>query len=220
MEELVSIKNNKVVCTSLDVAESFGKAHNHVLRDIRQLECSEKFKQSNFGQGFITTTVNTIQPMYYMTKDGFTILVMGYTGKKAMEFKEKYIAAFNKMEKIITERKTADWQQARKNGKDIRLQETDTIKKLVEYAESQGSKHADKLYLVYTKLAKKIVEGCRDEIECMELIHLTTIERLILETIQQGMMQYMDYKLIYQICKERLIEYERVSTNKYFISNN
>lgn len=50
MENLVFIENNKVVTDSLTIAGVFGKEHNKVLRDIRELECSEQFRLSNFGQ--------------------------------------------------------------------------------------------------------------------------------------------------------------------------
>ncbi len=89
------------VVSSLDVAETFGKQHAHVLRDIKELECSEEFRLSNFGESSYINSQNKKQPMYYMTRDGFTILVMGYTGEKAMRFKEAYIKQFNVMEKAL-----------------------------------------------------------------------------------------------------------------------
>ncbi|MCI8582719.1 MAG: Rha family transcriptional regulator, partial [Dorea sp.] len=78
-----------------------GKQHAHVLRDIKELECSEEFRLSNFGESSYINSQNKKQPMYYMTRDGFTILVMGYTGEKAMRFKEAYIKQFNVMEKAL-----------------------------------------------------------------------------------------------------------------------
>lgn len=90
---------------SLLVAETFGKAHRGVLRDIDNLECSEIFQMHNFVQMFKIRELpngGQAQDRYYnITKDGFTFLAMGYTGKKAAEFKEKYIAAFNSMERTI-----------------------------------------------------------------------------------------------------------------------
>ena len=94
-------KEEVTVVTSLDIAETFGKEHKHVLRDIRELECSDEFRQSNFGQSEYINDQNHKQPMYYITRDGFTLLVMGYTGEKAMRFKEAYIRQFNAMEKAL-----------------------------------------------------------------------------------------------------------------------
>lgn len=86
---------------SLMVAEYFGKNHNHVLRGIQKLECSNEFRQSNFGQSYYINEQGKKQPCYCMTRDGFMFLVMGYHGKKAAAIKEAYIHRFNEMEKFI-----------------------------------------------------------------------------------------------------------------------
>lgn len=102
---LVEIKKfgreERAICTSLDVAETFGKGHDHVLRDIRELGCSEEFRVSNFGESSYINAQNKKQPMFIMTRDGFTLLVMGYTGELAMKFKEAYIKQFNAMESAL-----------------------------------------------------------------------------------------------------------------------
>lgn len=86
---------------SLMVAQMFEKEHNKVMRDIRELDCSEEFRLSNFGQSSYRNDQNKKQPCYDMTRDGFVFLVMGYRGKKAAHFKELYIKRFNEMEKFI-----------------------------------------------------------------------------------------------------------------------
>ena len=95
-----SDKGNPIT-TSLLVAEKFGKNHSHVLRDIENLSCSKKFRESNFGLSSYTSQQNKELPMYVMTRDGFTFLAMGFTGEKAANFKEDYIVAFNKMEQSL-----------------------------------------------------------------------------------------------------------------------
>ncbi|NCC96491.1 MAG: phage regulatory protein/antirepressor Ant, partial [Synergistales bacterium] len=94
----IIVKDDKVVVSSRDVARVFEKEHNKVLRDIRELECSVGFRLSNFGQSSRLNEQNREMPEYLMTRDGFTLLAMGYTGAKAMAFKEAYINAFNQME--------------------------------------------------------------------------------------------------------------------------
>lgn len=101
MTELIMVKDEKTWTTSLKVAEVFEKEHKHVLRDIKELECSEGFHRSNFGPIFYKDEYGREQPMIEMTRDGMTLLVMGYTGTKAMKFKEAYIAAFNYMEGLL-----------------------------------------------------------------------------------------------------------------------
>lgn len=86
---------------SLMVAKMFGKNHAHVLRDIEQLDCSEEFRQSNFGFTSYFDEQGKKRPCVAMTRDGFTFLAMGYRGKKAAQFKEAYIRRFNEMEKLI-----------------------------------------------------------------------------------------------------------------------
>lgn len=93
--------NDTARVDSLFVAKFFNKDHNHVLRDIENLDCSDEFRQSNFGQISYKDTYGRKQKAVAMTKDGFTFLVMGYRGKKAAKFKEMYIRRFNEMEQYI-----------------------------------------------------------------------------------------------------------------------
>lgn len=91
---------------SLFVAEFFEKQHFHVLRDIAKITdtrsgLSEEFTKSNFELTYYKDSTGRKLPCYAMTRDGFTMLVMGYTGQKAMHFKELYIKRFNEMESFI-----------------------------------------------------------------------------------------------------------------------
>jgi Rha family phage regulatory protein len=88
------------------VAQFFEKHHRHVLRDIERITepnsgLSEEFIRLNFELSFYKDSTGRKLPCYMMTRDGFTMLVMGYTGKKAMRFKEIYIKRFNEMEQFI-----------------------------------------------------------------------------------------------------------------------
>lgn len=86
---------------SLIVAEMFEKRHDDVLRSIRNLDCSEEFRLRNFTESSYRNGQGKKQPCYYMTRDGFVFLAMGYRGKKASQFKEAYIKRFNQMESFI-----------------------------------------------------------------------------------------------------------------------
>ena len=102
MKDLITINNNgQPVASSRDIAEHFEKNHNHVLRDIDTL----KKDVSNFGQMFFNVEIpdsyGRPQRAYLMNRDGFSLLVMGFTGKSALEWKLKYIEAFNRMEAQI-----------------------------------------------------------------------------------------------------------------------
>jgi Rha family phage regulatory protein len=96
--ELVIKKDEKVITTSRIVAEVFGKRHDDVLKRLRNLGCSEEFTARHFAESEYLNSQGKLQPEYEMTKAGWSFLVMGFTGKKAVAFKESYINAFENME--------------------------------------------------------------------------------------------------------------------------
>lgn len=110
MDQLVFLEKDQAVTTSLIISGVFGKEHRRVLQDIRELGCTDEFRQRNFVQSSYVNSQNKEMPMYHMNKKGFTLLAMGYTGKEAMKFKEAYIDQFELMEqklkqpKVLTER--------------------------------------------------------------------------------------------------------------------
>lgn len=102
-------KDNQPLTNSLLVAETFGKEHRNVLRDIKNLIEGGVLKNEQTPMFEETTYMSEqnkqIYPLYVMNQDGFTLLAMGFNGKKAMEFKLKYIEAFNAMKKQIEQSK-------------------------------------------------------------------------------------------------------------------
>lgn len=90
--------------TSLDVAAHFGKLHKDVLKRIASLDCSSEFTQRNFAPCTRPGSNNKPEPYYRMTRDGFTFLCMGFTGKEAAKWKEAYINAFNQLEQVASEK--------------------------------------------------------------------------------------------------------------------
>ena len=101
MNDLLTISNGQPTASSRDIAEHFGKRHDHVLRDIETLGKD----LPNFGEMFFDTEIpdsyGRSQRAYLMNRDGFTLLAMGFTGKEALEWKVKYMNAFNAMEQEI-----------------------------------------------------------------------------------------------------------------------
>lgn len=100
-KDAVFLKEGHPVTTSLKVAEVFGKQHKNVLQNIKDLDCSVEFARLNFQLGSYRDANNQHRPMFEMTKDGFTFLVMGFTGPAAARFKEAYIRRFNEMEAAL-----------------------------------------------------------------------------------------------------------------------
>jgi len=100
-DTLVIVSNDQPTTTSLKIAEYFGKLHKDILRKIETLETSQDFTERNFTPSSYIDNSGKSNPMYQITKDGFTLLTMGFTGAKALKFKVDYINAFNKMEQIL-----------------------------------------------------------------------------------------------------------------------
>lgn len=85
----IVIENNRPVVSSRKVAEVFEKEHKHVMRDIKALDCDTEFNQSNFGLVEYRDAKGEMRPEYLMTRDGFTLLAMGFTGAKAMQWQSR-----------------------------------------------------------------------------------------------------------------------------------
>ena len=109
------MKDRQAVTDSLKVAESFDKKHKDVLKAWKNLAAQNCATKKMFVE---STYVNRGKeyPMIYMNRDGFTLLAMGFTGKKALDFKLKYIQAFNEMEKRIRQPKSERLEIMRKNS--------------------------------------------------------------------------------------------------------
>lgn len=93
------------VVSSRDVAKHFGKKHKHVLRDIEHLRSNlpESFNRPNFGPVEYRDSKGEPRPAYNLTRDAFSLLVMGFTGPGALIWKLRYIEAFNALERAVTE---------------------------------------------------------------------------------------------------------------------
>lgn len=101
MNDLVTLRNDQIVTTSREIAKTFNKRHDHILRDIDAL----KKDVPNFGEMFFESTeedsYGRLQRMFFMNRDGFSLLAMGFTGSDAMKWKVNYIKAFNAMEEEL-----------------------------------------------------------------------------------------------------------------------
>ena len=146
----------KLITTSLKVAEKFEKNHQHILEAIDKLTVENSTVSEMFTLSTYKAVNNHEYRMYNMNRDGFSLLAMGFTGEKALRWKLDYIKAFNTMEtelkRIYTERQ--QWQIERDKGVIVRHILTDTIK--MKVADSPHKKFA---YPNYTKLIYKTIFG-------------------------------------------------------------
>lgn len=108
MTNLVVMKNQQAVTSSLQVAENMEKEHYHVLRDLDGLKGGiQNWGDLFYEDSYVHPQNKQTYRVVYMNRDGFTLLAMGFTGKKALQFKLKYIEAFNAMEAELNRPKSA-----------------------------------------------------------------------------------------------------------------
>ncbi len=111
------------------------------------------------------------------------------------------------MRQLLLEKQTPLWQDTREESKVNRLMETDEIKRLVEYAKSQGSKNADKYYINFSRLANKaagVNSKARDTANTSCLNNLALTENIIISVIREGIHRKIPYKSLYQNCKRKV----------------
>jgi Rha family phage regulatory protein len=208
----------QVKTSSLTVAKFFGKAHHRVLRAIENLELPKDFTEANFGVSEYIDPTGRRLPEIMMTRDGFTVLAMGFTGKEAMQWKLKYLAAFNAMEaKLIKDSDKLEWKAARLGVKKVRKTFTDTVKNFVDYATEQGSQSAKMYYANITIMEYKALDllerqktsigNFRDTLDIMDIAFLSAAEMVAKVAIEQGMEQKMHYKEIYIFAKQKVTDY-------------
>lgn len=199
--EITGKQNEEILTTtSRQVAEVFEKRHDNVLRDIENL----KKDLLNFEEIYIESEVpdsyGRKQKAYLITRDGFSLLVMGFTGEKALKWKLEYIQAFNAMENELKRiyRERQQWEIERAKGVLVRHILTDTIK--MKVAESPHKKF---MYPNYTKLIYKTLfgktmkelqeqyhvkgkESIRDYLTSEELKQVESMEMLVSSLINCG----------------------------------
>lgn len=153
--KLVDVVNNEIVVSSRQVAEHFGKEHKNVLASISDILAAE-ISATKFYHETTFENRGKQYPMYLMDRDGFSLLVMGFSGKEALKWKIKYIEAFNSMEqrlKLIEQQELGRLME-RIRSKEARKTLTDEIKETVP-----ESPHKKFIYKHYTDLAYKVAFG-------------------------------------------------------------
>ena len=163
MNNLVVLKDRQAVTDSLKVAESFDKKHKHVLETARNLAAENSATKKMFVE---STYVNRGKeyPMIYMNRDGFTLLAMGFTGKKALDFKLKYIQAFNKMEQQIRNQSERP-KLMQKERIEISRQNAETRKASLLYRIAKSMKDTRKQQELLTQIANNLIGEPAKEIK-------------------------------------------------------
>jgi len=200
--------------TSEIIAEGTGMTHRRVRDAIRKYQKElETFGKVGAYQTTLpgSKTGQTI-PGYILNEQQATfLLTLLKNTPVVVEFKKELVRQFYAMRSLLLERASPIWQDTRSLGKEIRRQETDAIKRLVDYAAAQGSRNAVRYYTTLSRLADRtagIVE--RDKAQTVQLVMLLAVERLIAQEVTTGIEAGRPYKEIYGAVKDRLAAFSSV----------
>jgi Rha family phage regulatory protein len=229
MDELVIHLNKENWTTSNLVAEQLGKSHKHVLDKIRKLLGKiENLTAENSAMKNIKNCEKFIEesyinergqtyPRYRMNKPAFTLLVMQLSGLKVVRLQRAFNQAFYDMEQYILKLQNTDYIAVREQSKIARLEITDSIKRLVDYATSQGSTHAQFYYATITKetykalgflaQGEKVGSEFRNHLDHFQLHELVMAEAWASKVIEQGIDDGLHYKEIYLLAKQKVCEF-------------
>ncbi|MBF0232495.1 MAG: Rha family transcriptional regulator [Desulfamplus sp.] len=217
-QPLVALSGKRIQTNSLIVAGRLGKRHDNVVQKIIKLIDEDDVSFLNFKERNGFDARGKEQRYYEMDRDSFSVLMMGFTGQKAFQWKVSFLKAFNQMEQELLRRQSPEFQEIRQIGKISRRLMTDAIQAFVEYARAQGSGNADRYYLLFTRLIyrelfglNKAPDNFRDALPERASHRLTNIEEIISDWIHDAMAESGDYHDVYQSVKDRLKRYVDVT---------
>ena len=210
MENLVKMIKGEAMANSLVISDKFKKPHGRVLvgiekliEDLKNLTNENSFAKFIFKESTYHTRGKNFK-CYELNRDAFSLLAMGFTGKKALSWKIDFIKAFNAMEKALLNQTSLEWKQQREQGKLARKSETDTIQKFVELAKSQGSKGAQWYYKHFTNATYKALQLIqykkpllRETLDMLELNQLILAENIAMKSLEENMKAGEHYKVIF-----------------------
>ena len=226
--ELVYSKKEGNFCDSRVVAKKFGKRHDNVMQII------DKLNQDllDLAPKTLGTKKNKIVKIFKkrvhlyrgqnfryveMNKPAFSLLCMRFSGKKALEWQDKFNDAFYLLEQALLRQNNLEWKQEREQGKQIRIGLTDEIKTFIDYAVSQGSQNAKRYYTTITKMNykalglieanEKIDKNFRNTLDIMDLHNLLSSEQVARKALMEGVEQKLHYKDIFQLAKQRVLQF-------------
>lgn len=222
MDNLVILKGEDVFTDSWVIAEGTGNSHRAIksivnkysddFKEFGKLSYHSKwfenekqkkvFSDNSKGVSREKTKIEVI----LLNEPQATLLITYLRNtEQVRRFKKNLVFEFYRMRDFIREKQTPAWQESRQTGITTRKKETDAIKRLCEYATAQGSKHPERLYTAYTKLANKAAGITnRTTATNLQLSVLTVAESIIAQTIDAGIEENKPYKEIYQDCKRKL----------------
>lgn len=217
-KELVLLDGNKAYTTTLIVAEGCKVEHRATMQLLKRhqktetLSTFEMLKVSRGGRPIEYAKLDEIQTTFLITLMKNSVPVVA--------FKEKLTNAFFKQRQTIANliaNRTPDWQNIRKDGKQIYLQKTDIIKEFVEYATNQGSKNAKMYYANLAQMENRALfffeqkyKNMREVLTIKQLMQVSTADDVIDKALQEGMNRGVSYKECYELAKERIVSFVEI----------
>jgi phage regulator Rha-like protein len=214
MNNLVVIEKDELMVSSLNIALGVKYEHASMMKTIRRH--SEDLE--SFGTLRLTVQKSKGRPTHFFELNEaqvYFLMTLLENNEQVKKFKKNLVKEFMRMRKALigiqVMHQNKEWQQARLDGKAVRRETTDAIKDFVEYAVVQGSKSAVMYYGNISKMENKALfileqnfDNVREVLNNHQLSTLKTADRIVYETLQEGMERSMHYKDIYKLAKERV----------------
>jgi Rha family phage regulatory protein len=209
--ELVKTSGQQVRTDSLIVADRFKKRHGNVIRKIENLMKMKSADRLNFELVEYADQKGEMRKFYTMDRKSFAILAMSFTEDLALRWKLDFLSAFESMERALLRQHNLEWQSYRLEGKEHRLELTDSIQKLVQLAERQGSRYASRYYVSFTQMVyqqvfglKKVPGNFRDLLDEASLKRLRFIEEHAAIWLNEAVQEAIDYHAPFKVLKSKL----------------
>jgi phage regulator Rha-like protein len=206
MQELTKIERNDIFTNTYIIAQNTERDHGSITYNVKKYrERLEKLGRIYSSATQINKRGRPVEIYDLNEQQAVFLMTLMDNSEKVLDFKMKLASQFVAMRKLLLERQTAEWQQARTQSKQIRMQETDAIKQLVEYAKTQGSQNYNMLYMTYSKLVKSLVGyDERNNANSDTLIKIMLFETTLFGIISEEMVSGTHYKAIYAKAKQEL----------------
>lgn len=220
MNEIVKIVENIPLVSTLDMWEGLGVEHHAVMQLIKKYEL--KFQKIRTFAFQMQKTKGRPTSFCYLDEEQATFLIaLMKNSDVVVDFKFRLTREFYRMKKFLSDvasqRQNAQWLETRNAGKIKRREETDTIKRFVEYAVTQGSKNAERYYSNISTMQNKSLffyeqkfKNLRDILNLQQLSVVICADGIVSKAIEDGMDQKLHYKEIYQLAKKRIESFAEI----------
>ncbi|MBL8366520.1 MAG: Rha family transcriptional regulator [Candidatus Accumulibacter sp.] len=215
---IVSVAGGRPSTTSLLIAEAFDRSHKNVLQSLDRLIQDDRIDRLEFKPIFYTDEMNREQRAYQLSERGALISMPFIGGNRSREGQRRLVDAFfaarDEISRLHQMHASADWHQARIEGKTARRNET-VIAAFVEYATNQGSRNARRYYISLTKetnralfmVTSAVGKNLRQKLSAQQLASVAMAEHIVERSLLESMAEKTFYKDAYRTTAERVRQF-------------